>query len=402
MEARSAELQLKEGMFATLILLTLALPATFCCVYLGLLTLCSWRLPAAPRSLRQLRFDVIVPAHNEQEGIARTVSSLLAMDWPRDRFRVLVVADNCSDETAAVARATGSAVLERNDAMRRGKGYALAHAFDSSLQDGFASAVVVVDADSEVSGNLLEAFATRIERGAKAIQAHYGIRNPQASWRTQLITIAMGAFHVVRSRARERLALSCGIRGNGWCVTHALLREVSYRYYSLAEDIEFGLALGIAGHRVEYAGEANANADMASKEKAARTQRQRWGKGRFQLFLTRTAPLLWVAIRRASPVCLDLALDLIVPPLSYLVLNIVMFGLMATLLALLGTAPMFWAWWALGCGLVLMLHVLRGWQVSGIGMRGLAALMHVPGFILWRLRLLLRSKSGEWVRTERE
>jgi cellulose synthase/poly-beta-1,6-N-acetylglucosamine synthase-like glycosyltransferase len=345
---------------------------------------------------------VIVPAHNEEAGIARTVSSLLAMDWPGSQFRVVVVADNCSDATAAAARDAGAQVLERKDLNLRGKGYALAHTFAWSIKDDFASAVVVVDADAEVSANLLEAFAVRIERGAKAVQAHYGILNPWASWRTQLITIAKGAFHVVRSRARERLGLSCGVRGNGWCVTHALLHEVPYRYYSLTEDVEFGIALGLAGCRVEYAGEAHADADMASSEKAARTQRQRWEKGRFQLIRSMTVPMLLAGVRRRSLLCLDLAFDLIVPPLSYLTLNIVLLGLIAGVVSFWDQSARFWVWWSLTCAVILVLHVLRGWQLSGMGIRGLLALAHVPGFILWRVWLLLGRKTSEWVRTERE
>src|SRR4029077_15010006 len=145
-----------------------------------------------------------------------------------DRFRVLVVADNCSDATAALARAAGAQVLERNDPEHRGKGYALAYAFAASRAHGRADAVVVVDADSEASTNLLEASAARIEAGAEVVQAHYGVLNARASWRTRLMSIAMTSFHRVRSRARERLGLSCGIRGNGWCITHRLLRHVPY------------------------------------------------------------------------------------------------------------------------------------------------------------------------------
>jgi cellulose synthase/poly-beta-1,6-N-acetylglucosamine synthase-like glycosyltransferase len=387
---------------ANLCLALLALPATFSCAYLALLTLLSWRLPSPGRSLRQLSFDVIVPAHNEEAGIARTVSSLLAMDWPRGQFRVLVVADNCSDTTASVAREAGAHVLERRDATLRGKGYALSYAFARSIQDGFAEAVVVVDADAAVSANLLEAFAVRIERGARAVQALYGVLNPWSSWRTQLLAIAKGAFHVVRSRARERLGLSCGVRGNGWCVTHALLKEVPYRYYSLTEDVEYGIALGVAGCRVEYAGEAQADADMASSEKNARTQRQRWEQGRFRLVASATLPLLRNAIKLRSLVCLDLAFDLIVPPLSYLVLNIVLLACTAGALSIWIPGATLWAWWALGCAAIVLLHVLRGWQLSKIGMRGLLAFAHVPGFILWRIWLLLGRKTTEWVRTERE
>jgi 1,2-diacylglycerol 3-beta-glucosyltransferase len=387
---------------AQLLLTLLALPATFSCAYLALLTLLSSKLPAPGRSSRQLRFDVIVPAHNEEGGIARTVLSLRAMDWPDSNFRILVVADNCSDATASVARNAGAQVLERHDLTLRGKGYALAYAFASSIKEGFASAVVVVDADAEVSANLLEAFAVRVERGAKAVQAQYGILNPWTSWRTQLITIAKGAFHVVRSRARERLGLSCGVRGNGWCVTHELLREVPYRYYSLTEDVEYGIALGLAGCRVQYAGEAHADADMASSEKNARTQRQRWEKGRFQLVRSSTVPVLLAAVRRRSLVCLDLAFDLIVPPLSYVAANIVFLGLAAGIFRFWDPSATIWLGWALACAAILIVHVLRGWQLSGMGLRGLLALAHVPGFILWRIWLLLGRKTGEWVRTERE
>jgi cellulose synthase/poly-beta-1,6-N-acetylglucosamine synthase-like glycosyltransferase len=385
-----------------LLFAALALPATIACAYLALLTLLSRELPLPRPSSRRLCFDVVVPAHNEESGIARTVLSLLSVDWPRSQFRVLVVADNCSDATASVARAAGAQVLERTDLTLRGKGYALAFAFDSSVNNGFASAVVVVDADSEVSPNFLEAFACRIENGEKAVQVHYGVRNPWTSWRTQLITIATGAFHIVRSRARERLGLSCGVRGNGWCVTHSLLRELPYRFYSLVEDLEYGIALGFAGVRVAYADEAHANADMVSGEKIARKQRRRWEQGRFEMVRLRTVPLLIAAVKNRSKICLDLALDLIVPPLSYLTLNIVLLGGLALLCSLWLPSAAFWAWWALGCFAVLLLHVLRGWQVSGMGTRGLAALAHVPVFVLWKVAVLFGRKTTEWVRTDRE
>src|SRR5262249_45829723 len=148
---------------AHLLLALLAVPTALACLYLLLLTLLSARLPRPQPAARRVRFDVIVPAHNEAEVIERTVHSLLRLDWPRARFGGLVAADNCGDATAALARAAGAKVLERRDTTRRGKGYALEFAFARSRADGFAEALAVVDADSEVSANLLEAFATRIE-----------------------------------------------------------------------------------------------------------------------------------------------------------------------------------------------------------------------------------------------
>src|SRR5262245_3716021 len=100
-----------------------ALPALAFGAYLLLLTLLSARNPAPPRASRRLRFAVLVPAHDEATVIGRTLASLRALDWPRERFRVLVVADNCGDDTAVVARLAGATVLERADPDARGKGH---------------------------------------------------------------------------------------------------------------------------------------------------------------------------------------------------------------------------------------------------------------------------------------
>ena len=386
-----------------LILFALALPATAVSLYLLILTLLS-RAPSAPlRSSRRLRFDVVVPAHNEAAVIEGVVASLRKLDWPADGFRVLVVADNCTDSTAALARAAGAEVLERHDTGRRGKGYALDFAFQASRARGWAYAVVVVDADTEVLANLLEAFAARIENGAAAIQAHYGVLNSQASWRTRLMAVAMASFHRVRSRARERLQLSTGIRGNGWCITHRLLRQVPYRAFSLTEDIEYGIDLGLAGYRVHYADEAHVAAMMVSGERAASTQRQRWEDGRLQLIRSRTLPLLRAAMGPRGGVCLDLAIDLLVLPLSYVAINVAALIVLASVALLWEPFMQMWLWLGLGCGMSLLLYVLRGWQLSGVGMRGLVDLLRAPFFVLWKVLLMLRARrSAEWVRTKRE
>ena len=226
---------------------------------------------------------------------------------------------------------------------------------------------------------------------------------PRAPWRTRLITIAKAAFHIVRSRARERAGVSCGIRGNGWCVTHALLRAVPYRAFSLTEDVEYGIELGLAGFRVHYADEAHSDADMVSGEQIARKQRQRWEHGRFQLIRAKTFTLLRAALRRRSPVCLDLALDLMVLPLSYVALNVIALALLAGAACLWRPALQYWCWLSAACAFTLVLYVLRGWQLSGIGARGLVDLARAPGFLAWKIVLLARRRaSNEWVRTDRE
>lgn len=379
----------------------LAAPAAASCSYLLALTLLSARNRVPAPSTRTMQFDIIIPAHNEESGIASAVRSALAVDWPADRFRVVVVADNCSDATAEVAARAGAQVLVRTNTELRGKGHALAFAFQESRQHGQAQAVVVVDADSSVSPNLIEAIASRLERGEKAVQVHYGVSNTDASWRTRLMAIAMSAFHVVRSRARERLGLSCGVRGNGWAVTHALLDAVPYTSFSLAEDLEFGVKLGMEGIRVAYADEAHCNGEMVAGEKDARSQRRRWEQGRAAIVRSHSMALLRNAVATRNRVSLDLALDLLVPPLSYVALNVV---------ALLVAAGLAWQFnvpgpW-FGIGLLsagaLALYVLRGWQLSGTGLRGLADLAKAPFFLAWKIVVMVSGRRAtEWVRTNR-
>ena len=251
-------------------LVLFAVPVLACSAYLVLLTLLSRQdrtpeIRAAQHGARRprLRFVVVVPAHDEAAGIAATVGSLLATDYPRELFHVLVVADNCNDDTAQRARAAGADVLVREDREHVGKGHALAYAFEHVAAEGWAEAIVVVDADTVVSKNLLAAFAARLDSGAGVVQARYGVRNPDTSWRTRLMTIAFATFHDLRSNARETLQVSCGLRGNGMAFAMSLLREVPFDAFSVVEDIEYGIHLAEAGHRVRYAGDAYVLGEMA-------------------------------------------------------------------------------------------------------------------------------------------
>jgi cellulose synthase/poly-beta-1,6-N-acetylglucosamine synthase-like glycosyltransferase len=390
--------------FVALAWMLIQLPWLLAVGYLGLLALLSGRLFAVASSGQRWRVAVVVPAHDEREGIAATVLNLLALDYPREDFRVVVVADNCSDDTAARARDAGATVIERHDTHRRGKGYALALAYQQLLEEGWADAFAVVDADTEVSPNLLTAFAARFGQGAAAVQAFYGVRNPQASWRTRLMAIALGAFHRLRGRARERLGVTSPLRGNGMGFTAETLRRVPHEAFSLVEDLEYTVQLGRAGLRVAYADEAEVRGEMVSSAKASESQRQRWEGGRAEMTRKYGRPLLREALRQRDGLLFDLALDVLVPPLARLVAAGVVF--------LLGSAAL--AWWlaapalvlpsALGL-VVLVLHVLRGASLSGLGVSAFSTLAMAPAYVFWKLWLQVtgRLKSrNDWVRTARE
>jgi cellulose synthase/poly-beta-1,6-N-acetylglucosamine synthase-like glycosyltransferase len=387
-----------------LALVLLSLPVLAVAGYLLVLTLASGRKPAPPHGAPRRRFDIVVPAHDEEEGIGATVRSLLALDYPPGLRRVVVVADNCTDATADRAREAGAEVLVRTDAERRGKGYALALAFERSIAAGVADAVVVVDADTTVSPNLLQAFAARLDGGALAIQAEYGVRNPDASWRTRLVAIAFALFNTLRCLGRERLRCSVGLRGNGMCFAVSVLREVPHQAFSIVEDLEYGIRLGLAGHRIHYAAEAEVRGDMAVTAEASTVQRRRWEGGRGRIARKQALPLLWRGLRTPDRVLLDLGLDLATPPLAYLAaLSLAGTGLSLLAAAWMGhplCAP--WVWGATLAALVI--YVVRGWWLSGTGLRGLADLAYAPVYLVWKVGLALRRDKGggAWTRTPRE
>jgi 1,2-diacylglycerol 3-beta-glucosyltransferase len=392
------------GGLADLALSLAALPLTAASGYLGLLAVLA-RRGAPPPGAPPCRVTVVVPAHDEEAGISDTVRSLLAVDYPQESFDVLVVADNCSDGTAEVARAAGAGVLVRNDTARHGKGYALHHAFEHVLARKETEVVVVVDADTLVSPNLLSAFAARVATGAHALQAHYGVRNASESWRTRLMALAFAVFHGVRSLARERLGLSCGLRGNGMAFTREVLREVPHRAWSVVEDLEYGIQLGLAGHRVHYVGEAEVLGDMASSEESSRSQRRRWEGGRRAMARTHALPVLREAWSQRSPLLADLALDLIVPPLTTLVVGAAAGLAACALAAALGPAPRV-ATGLYGASLAAVVgYVLRGWALSGTGARGLLDLLLAPVYVSWKIALRFlpgAHRTDEWVRTRRD
>jgi cellulose synthase/poly-beta-1,6-N-acetylglucosamine synthase-like glycosyltransferase len=229
-------------------------------LYLGALTFFSL-FPRSPRPPARSPVEdipkklvAVVPAHDEETGIAATVHSLLAAAYPPERRSVVVVADNCSDATAAHAAAAGARVIERRDDVRRGKGYALELAFAQVLADPSVDGVVVIDADTVVAPDLWHVLSARLDESG-AVQVENRVRNRDATWRTRLLAIALATINGVRSLGRERLGLSVGLKGNGMAFSRRALEEVPHTAHGLVEDVEHAVQLGLAGIRVVYAHE---------------------------------------------------------------------------------------------------------------------------------------------------
>src|SRR5713226_6983933 len=174
------------------------------------------RMPRADPS----RLAVLVPAHNEAELIGRCVRSLLGQSYPRLSYRVIVIADNCRDQTAVEARAAGAEVMVRDEPTARGKGQALRWAMDRILAGSTPpDALVVVDADSLAHPELLWELEAERAAGAEVVQAEYLIADENGSTQSELVALAFLLFHRVRLGGRRALGLPANLVGNGMLLT---------------------------------------------------------------------------------------------------------------------------------------------------------------------------------------
>ena len=341
------------------------------------------------------RVDVVVPAHNEAHGIAACVRSLHASECDGIQVRVVVVADNCSDDTATVARTAGAFVLERTHEVERGKGYALDFAFRHP-ELAAADAFLVVDADTRVAPNFVAAAGGTLRDGADAVQARYVALNAEASTRTRLMALALRGFNVVRPRGRQNLGLSVGILGNGFGLRRETLLAVPYSAASVVEDLEYHLSLVRAGRRVVFVDETAVLGEMPVRGQGVETQRSRWEGGRLRM-LSESGPRLLSDVLRGNLRCVEPLLELLLLPLAFHVL----------LLVVASTSPWLLPRVAGLAGLaVVLVHLVAAIVVGDGGWADVAALATAPLYILWKILLipkLFRSARSEqaWVRTER-
>ena len=362
---------------------------------LALWSLGAWRAaPVRPPGPAGQRLAIVMPAHDEESGLAATLASVTLETQADGATDLWVVADNCTDDTAGVARRHGVGVLERNDPSQRGKGHALAFAF-AQLADRGYDWLVVIDADSSLQPGFLQALRQAMAHDSEVVQAAYYAK-PTHSTKARLARLAQLGFNLVRSAGRAWLGGSAGILGNGFALRSDLVRRIPYDARSVAEDLEYQLRLGMAGVRVDYAPQAVVLGEIAESAQGARTQRARWEGGRFRMIREWTWPLLRQVLRGQRAAWEPLA-DLLLLPLGLHV------GLL--LLALSGGHPV-----GLACGLwglaAVAFHVLTIAAKTPATRQDLGALAMAPLYILWKLSMLpltlMTSRSNAaWVRTER-
>jgi cellulose synthase/poly-beta-1,6-N-acetylglucosamine synthase-like glycosyltransferase len=383
--------------FFSIVGLLLALATMPLVVELAVLTLAAL-LPALSARKKSTATElpslsILVPAHNEEALIGRCIRSLLAS--ANSRVELLVVAHNCTDATAFEAEAAGARVLVLNDPNQTGKGCALNHGFAAALAGG-SQAVLVIDADSVVSYNLVSEVRRKLAEGAQALQCRYEVYNAQETQGTKLTALAFQAFNVVRPRGRARLGLSAGIFGNGFALHRDVLQRIPYGAHSVVEDLEYHLSLVRAGVRVEFLDTTTVRGEMPVSTKGASTQRARWEGGRLRI-MKRWAPKLMLEVLRGRVRLTEPFFDLLALPLAIEV----------SLLLITALLPgIFFKWYVLMAFGVIATHLFAAARSGPDFWGSIKVLLTAPAYVLWKLRMLptiWRTSHTEaaWVRTER-
>jgi exopolysaccharide biosynthesis WecB/TagA/CpsF family protein len=261
---------------------------------------------------------VLMPAHDEEAGIAASIATLIPQLRPQDRL--VVVADNCSDGTAAVARAAGAEVVERHDSVRRGKGYALDFGV-RALGAAPPAVVIVVDADCAVDVGALSQLSRRCLQAQRPAQALYLMRAPaDAGFKLRLATFAWTLKNHVRPLGYHRLGLPCQLMGTGMAFPWRILEAAPLASGHLVEDLQLGLDLAAAGSPPVFCPEARVTSAFASQAEGLQSQRTRWEHGHLGVIGSVAPRLLARALVRGQAGLAALALDVCVPPLAALVL----------------------------------------------------------------------------------
>jgi cellulose synthase/poly-beta-1,6-N-acetylglucosamine synthase-like glycosyltransferase len=352
---------------------------------------------------QQPRVAILVPAHNESVHVLPTIQCLLPQLMPGDHL--LVIADNCTDDTAALARQAGATVLERHNPTQRGKGYALAFGVDALRADP-PDVVVVVDADCTVSDDAIAQVSARSIQTDGPIQMLNLMHAPRgASLRIRVLEFAWLVKNLVRPLGSCRLGGACHLMGTGMAIPWKLLSTAQLASGHITEDMKLGIDMAVAGHPAQLFMGAQVKSFFPTDPSIVKAQKSRWEHGHLQTLTQDFPSLLKLALHKRSLSLGALAVDLVIPPLA---LYFLLLAIMVPLAILARVLDPMWQPFAaviLSATLVFGLAIGMAWWRYARHLLSVRELFSTPLYALWKIPVYIayavRKRSG-WVRTERE
>jgi cellulose synthase/poly-beta-1,6-N-acetylglucosamine synthase-like glycosyltransferase len=358
--------------------------------------------PVATSNRSRQRVAVLVPAHDESKGILPTLADIKGQMRAGDRL--LVVADNCTDDTSAVAAAAGAEVVDRNEREKRGKGYALAWGLHHLGADP-PDTVIIIDADCRLADGVIDRLAAACAATHKPVQALNLMTAPSGSpINFKVAEFAWRVKNWVRPLGLKSLGLPCQLMGTGMAFPWDVIRSANLASGSIVEDLKLGLDLALAGNPPVFCPFPGVNSDFPVTVEGARSQRQRWEQGHIATIAAVVPRFVFLAVVRGDLKLLGLALDAAVPPLSLLVMLVTIMLVITGLAAILGVSPAAISLSVLSV-VALMGGVFLSWLKYGRDILQPSSIFLMFTYVLGKLpfyiRMLSRKFESEWIRTDR-
>ena len=345
------------------------------------------------------RFVVLIPAHNEETGIKAVIAPLVHRG-----YELLVVADNCTDRTNEVAREAGASVVERHDANRRGKGFALDFGIEA-LAANPPDVVIVFDADCFLKVGGFEQLTAFCHQAQRPIQSFYSMeRFVPATTRQQITAFAWTVKNYVRPSGLLQLGAPCQLMGTGMAFPWPLIYKSKLASDEIVEDMKLGIDLVASGQAPIFFPQVEVQSSFPTNSLGLQTQRERWELGHLRMIGRHSFRIVLGAAMTANIRKFIFGLDLLIPPLAFL-------AILVTLCTALGGA----LWFAFGVTSLLTLSLmamaffacacLAAWFRFGREDLGFATLLNVPVYILMKIPLYIRGlvrRPKHWVRTKRD
>ena len=353
---------------------------------------------AATPNVTRPSIAILVPAHNESLVIAKTLESILPQLSTQDQL--LVVADNCTDDTTTIAKNLGAKVIERNNLILRGKGYALDFGLQH-LSHQPPQVVIIVDADCIVSSDAIQLLAFACVNDQKPIQALYLMESqPQPSLKARIAEFAWLLKNKVRPLGFKALGLPCQLMGTGMAFLWDDIKKINLASGHIVEDMKLGVDFSRANKAPIFLPEALVKSIFPPTQEATNSQRARWEHGHLSVILNEAPSLLYEAIKLQNLQMFGLACDLIVPPITVLSL----------LCAVLFVLSLFFAMQLAILLSVLILicltfSVLLAWLFFGQHIISFKQLCYAPIYALIKIPLYIKfffNRQVDWVRSKRD
>jgi cellulose synthase/poly-beta-1,6-N-acetylglucosamine synthase-like glycosyltransferase len=365
----------------------------------------SWRQQPQGKEGGAHTFAIVIPAHNEEDGIAKSVLACQTIEYPKEKYTVYVIADNCTDQTVHHVQQAGATCLVRTDPVHRGKGYALEWGFARILPEG-KDAIVVMDADCSMSQDALHVFDRCLTEGARVLQANNVVSNPDESSMTYALAVGNVIENELFYAPKSQLGLAVFLRGTGMVFHREILLRYPWQATSLAEDVEYTLGLLEQGIRVRFVPAARVASPFPVSHQQLTVQRTRWAKGNIGLGKSRALALIWKGLFKRSLLLFDAGWTLLVLVKPLILLELSLAVLMSLVAVLMVPAWISWMTLGVATGIVLSqgLYLVLGMWVLGLSQTRIRLFLNAPRVVVALLAITVKGLVGRgdiWIKTPR-